>query len=203
MPRRSPASTARAATSLSRQWVFGYGSLVHVTNLARFVAGHGLKLGAYRYEQLTGFRRSWSVAMDNAHKIAGYKCYVDAATDERPEVFIGFANIEPEIEARIHGLLFEADARALEVLDQRERNYRRTDVTQHVSAEVDGTVWTYVGHPDANARYHHALRTDALVLDQAYVEDIAAAFAHAGLPYEPRLPPSARIMRLKRVDIDV
>lgn len=140
--------------------------------------------------------------MDNAHKIAGYKCYVDAATDERPEVFIGFANIEPQAKASIHGLLFEADAHALKILDQRERNYRRTDVTRHIAAEVEGTVWTYVGHPDANARYHHALRTGMLVLDQSYVEDIAAAFANAGLPYEAELPPSVRIMGLKRVDID-
>ena len=140
--------------------------------------------------------------MDNAQTFAGYKCYIDAATDERLDAFIAFANIEPETAASVHGLLFEADARVLEILDHRERNYTRTDVTHQIANTVEGTVWTYVGHPDANARYHHALRTNTLVLDQDYVETIAAALESAGLPYEAQLPPSARIMRLKRIVID-
>ncbi len=88
----------------------------------------------------------------------------------------------------------------LEVLDSRERNYRRADVTVHVSAPADGTVWTYVGSPEAKARFHHGLHRRALVIDKGYAHSIETAFARAGLPYEAALPAGVPLMELTRVE---
>lgn len=183
-----------------RHWVFGYGSLVDVENLSGFLGRHGLRLGAYRYGALSGFKAAWSVAMDNKVTLAGYRYYLDVATGARPEVFIAFANIERDPEQSVAGILFEAEARALAILDHRERNYGRTDVTAHFAGAVDGTVWTYLGRSEAGDRYRQGLATDTLVIDAVYAEAIERAFAGAGLSYTNTPPAGARIMKLSRVD---
>lgn len=202
MPETFPASTARAATSLSRQWIFGYGSLAHAASLARFLARFGLELGAHRYEMLTSYRRAWSVAMDNSETLPGYKYYLDAATGERPPVFVAFANIEPAAGASVSGLMFEADQRMLDVFDARERNYHRTDVTLQMGAHVEGTVWSYIGSREAQERYRRGQARKALVIDKAYAQSIASAFAQARLPYAPAHPADVPLVELKRVDVE-
>jgi len=204
MPRSAPVSIAPDGPSLTaapgRHWVFGYGSLAHPEHLAGFLTRHRLQLGAHAHAELAGFRRTWTVAMDNSQTLTGYKYYLDATTGARPDIFVAFANIERHPQARVSGLLFEACAETLALLDTRERNYERTDVTAHVSAVVEGTVWTYLGNAEATARYAHALKKNALVIDTAYEERIETAYAHAGLPYEAALPPHIRRMALTRVD---
>jgi len=138
--------------------------------------------------------------MDNSKTLAGYKYYLDPTTGARPEVFVAFANIEKHHEQRVSGILFETDAAMLEVLDSRERNYRRADVSAHISIAVEGTVWSYIGSAQASARYHHGLRNNALVVDKAYVQGIESAFARAGLPYAAALPPNVPLVQLTRVD---
>jgi hypothetical protein len=88
----------------------------------------------------------------------------------------------------------------LGVLDSRERNYWRTDVTAHFSEPIEGTAWTYVGRPEANARFRCGLEKNALVVDKAYAEGIEAAYARAGLPYAPTLPQHIPLVELIRVD---
>ena len=59
----------------ARQYVFGYGSLLE----RRHEPAHGLS-------ELTGFRRTWNVAMDNRQTIPGYKHYLDQAAFEADPV---------------------------------------------------------------------------------------------------------------------
>lgn len=137
--------------------------------------------------------------MDNTQTVASYKYFIDAETGERPG-FVAFANIEHDEKAKVSGLLFEAGDRMLEIFDGHERNYLRTDVTSRIATAVEGTVWSYIGTPQANARYHAGLQTSALVVDKAYVDLIAAAFADVSLPYEAQLPRQVRVVELKRVE---
>jgi cation transport regulator ChaC len=180
--------------------VFGYGSLAHVENLSAFLARHRAEFDAHSHAELIGFQRTWTVAMDNSETLAGYKYYVDTATGARPEVFVAFANIESRQGARVAGILFEVTHATLEILDARERNYKRTDVTAHVSLAVEGTVWTYLGSSEATARFHLGRKKNALVIDEAYARSIETAYARAGLPYDAGLPAHIRRMALKRVD---
>ncbi len=199
MPRPPLASTQPDWASLTadpgRQWIFGYGSLAHVESLKGLFARHRRALGTHGYGALVGFQHTWSVAMDNSATLPRYKYYLDAKTGARPDVFVAFANIETG-EDRVSGILFQADDGMLEVLDARERNYLRTDVTAHLCEPVAGPVWTYVGSPEANARFHHGLKTDALVIDKAYAQAIQSAFAHAGLPYTAPLPRNVPLVEL-------
>ncbi len=190
---------APSLTGEERHWVFGYGSLAHVENLRDFLARHRAELGSHSHTELIGFERTWSVAMDNSETLTGYKYFVDAETGARP-AFIAFANIESRPGARVAGILFEVAHSTLAVLDTRERNYHRTDVTAHVSVAVEGTVWTYLGRPEASARFHEGREKNALVIDAAYAQAIATAFAEADIPYDPAHPPGVPLRALKRVD---
>src|SRR5919198_5063250 len=113
-----------------RVLVFGYGSLTH---------------GGGTPARLHGYRRAWNVAMDNRATIPGYKYYVDAA-GRRPEVFVTFLNLVPG--DGVDGVVFDAD-RA--VLDARERNYRRVDVSD--ALDVPGPVYAYIGLDEAVERF--------------------------------------------------
>ena len=203
-PRRPTADQPHSLTGPNfdapgRHWVFGYGSLVDVEGLSRFLAGHALALGAHRYGALSGFAAAWTVAMDNSVTHRGYKYYVDAETGTRPDL-VAFANIERRSDVRVNGLLFEVDDTALQVLDARERNYARTDVTAHFDGPVAGTVWTYLGLADAGERFRQGLARKSLVIDAGYASGIARAFARASLAYSGAPPPGIPLRRLMRVD---
>jgi len=187
--------------SPGRHWVFGYGSLVDAGNLSQFFARHGLALGAWEHCRLAGFKRTWSVAMNNALTLPGYKYYLDPETGARPPVYVAFLNIEPGVaHADVAGTLFAVDTAALTVLDARERNYERLDVTARVSASVEGTVWSYVGHAEAGARYHEGLARNSLVIEEAYRHAVQRAFAVAQLPYTEELPHDVPSVPLTRID---
>jgi hypothetical protein len=115
----------RDPTGMPPALVFGYGSL--------------LEGAAGTPCRLPGHRRRFGVAMDNRRTIPGYKYYLDAATGERPAVFVAFLDIVEDPGSAVEGLSFEVDAAALAALDDRERNYRRV--------EVDGRLWAYAGLP--------------------------------------------------------
>lgn len=183
-----------------RQWIFGYGSLVDVEHLSSYLAEHGFKLGNYEHRNLPGFKRIWNVAMDNKRTLPRYKYYLDPKTKTRPDVFVTFANIEKQDNGCVPGILFEVDDEMLKVFDSRELNYWRTDVTAHFSEPVDGTVWTYIGSPEANARFQQGLRERALVIDMTYAQRIETAFTRAGLSYAAELPRDVPLVELTKVD---
>ncbi len=186
-----------------RQWIFGYGSLVDSRHLSEFLARHGIALNQHCHCELGGFKRTWSVAMNNALTLPGYKYYLDPATGDRPHVYVAFVNIERHTdtaEARIAGILFEVDAAALALLDAREHNYARHDVTADLSIAVEGTVWSYVGRPDAAARFRHGLATSSVVIEEAYKHRIEAAYARARLPFAAEMPDDIPSVTLTRVD---
>jgi cation transport regulator ChaC len=168
-----------------RTFVFGYGSLVR---RPCGIACH-----------LTGHRRAWNVAMDNRRAIPGYKVYEDPDTGERPPVRVTFLNVYPG-EGRVNGIAFPVGAEELEVLDRRERNYERVDVTRALDADLGGTVWTYRGTDAARGRFE----AGPAVVAQDYFEAIRAGFAAAGglEAFDASTdPPTVPLRRLKRVDL--
>ncbi len=138
--------------------------------------------------------------MDNRQTLPRYKYYLDTATGARPQVFVAFANLEAQADARVWGLLFEVDTATLAILDTYERNYRRADVTAQLSVPVDGTAWIYIASPEGSARFHCGRRERSLIIDKGYAQTIERAFAAAGLPYAAALPDDVPLVDLTRVD---
>jgi hypothetical protein len=105
--------------------------------------------------------------MDNRRTIRGYKYYVDAATGERPAVYVAFMCIWPEPGANVDGVLLGVDDAGLAALDRRERNYDRRDVSSHV--DVDGPVWAYVASDAGRRRLATGRAAGTAVVSEEYL----------------------------------
>lgn len=148
-------------------FVFGYGSLLTPDGTGGFVAA------------LPGFRRGWGVAMDNRRDLPGYKYYTDP-TGRRPEVFVAFLDLSAADGATVDGLCRPVTGDELELLDARERNYVRVDVSDRIP--VPGArVWTYVGSDDGRERLRIGRAAGTAVIDATYRRAVEAGFARLGL----------------------
>jgi dephospho-CoA kinase len=180
---------------VSAEWVFGYGSLA-----ADGRDGHPATL--------RGHRRRWGVAMDNSRDLPGYKWYRQRATGTRPAVFVAFLDLVADAGGGlVNGLCLPVDATLLELLDARERNYVRVDVTAAVEAPR-GRVWAYVGSDAGRERLSRGLRERRLVVSQEYLDDVEHGFRRLGAGQldayrastEP-LPPGCEALSLERIDL--
>jgi hypothetical protein len=157
-----------------RDYVFAYGSLT---------AGPPLSVTRRRgpggfIADLDGYARHWGVAMDNRRDLPGYKYYTDEA-GRRPDVFVAFLDVAPSPAAVTNGVCVPVDASRLEILDRRERNYVRVDVSDHVSGD-GARVWTYVGSRDGRERLRRGVAAGSAVVHDAYLREVADAFAALG-----------------------
>jgi len=144
--------------------VFAYGSL----------AGDG----AARPCVLRDHRRGWGVAMDNRRTIPGYKFYVDPASGERPAVYVTFLCIWPEPGASVDGVLLEVDDAGLAVLDRRERNYDRRDVSPFIDGDGAGPVWAYLASAAGRERFAAGRAAGAAVISAEYLARVPEADPH-------------------------
>jgi gamma-glutamylcyclotransferase (GGCT)/AIG2-like uncharacterized protein YtfP len=147
-------------------FVFGYGSLVDAID-----AGG-------RAAHLHGYRRRWQVAMDNRVDLPGYKYYVDAATGERPEVFVAFLDLDPDPQTAVNGVVFPVDETALQALDARERNYERIEVS--VDPPTGGRTFAYRGTAQARERFRRGRQSGTAVIARAYLDVVRATFDQSG-----------------------
>ncbi|HXP36754.1 MAG TPA: gamma-glutamylcyclotransferase family protein [Solirubrobacteraceae bacterium] len=183
---------------MSDQYVFAYGSLLR-------------DLGGSLEERLEpcrlrDHRRAWNVAMDNTLTLPGYKLYLSAADSSRPAVFVTFLNLVRADGRYVSGVLFAVDDDELAVLDERERNYDRRDVTGLVDEERAGRVWTYVGKPEAERRFALGAREGRAVIDRAYLESVRAGFeliaADALEEFDATTDPhDCPVLELRRVEL--
>lgn len=185
------------------QWVFGYGSLVDAQSLAAFFRNEGLEQGRSGVASLSGFRRVWNVAMDNSVDLPNYKHYFDE-NRQRLDGYVTFLNIEriptdEDQSSGTAGVVFEVTDKSLAALDRRERNYCRIDVSDRF-ANVAGTVWTYIGSPEAEERFRLGMLKGKAVIDANYKIGVERAFVASGIPYEARLDAGIAIVPLVRVD---
>jgi gamma-glutamylcyclotransferase (GGCT)/AIG2-like uncharacterized protein YtfP len=157
------------------EFVFGYGSLAA---LADGVAPSRAPRPEGFVCDLRGYRRQWGVAMDNRRDLPGYKHYTDEL-GRRPEVFVCFLDITPDPRASVNGLCVPVDAARLAVLDQRERNYDRVDVSGAVDAG-GARVWAYVGAREPRMRMRWAVGAHRAVIDGRYLEMVADGFRALG-----------------------
>jgi gamma-glutamylcyclotransferase (GGCT)/AIG2-like uncharacterized protein YtfP len=155
---------------------------------------------------LPGYRRRWQVAMDNSVDLPGYKYYVDAATGERPAAFVTFVDLAPAPGSSVNGVVFPVDGHALPVLDARERNYERRELTGPLSVELDGRVWAYFGRDEARERYERGRAAGTAVVSRRYGDLVRDGFAQLGSEELTRFAastddPSVPVRDLERVEL--
>jgi gamma-glutamylcyclotransferase (GGCT)/AIG2-like uncharacterized protein YtfP len=161
-------------------YVFGYGSLVG---------------NQHRVAVLHGHRRVWGVAMDNRVVIPDYKIF-ETPDGRRPAVDVTFLDLVPDPAGAVNGALLEVDEAALAVLDRRERQYERVDVTAHLE-DPPGRVWTYVGRAEGRAR----VREGRPVVQRAYVELVERGFRALGAGEPERFAASTEPVRFPVQDL--
>lgn len=181
-------------SAAATDWVFGYGSLA-----AEARDGY--------LTELADHRRRWGVAMDNTRDLPGYKWYRQRATGGRPAVFVAFLDIVEAAGDAVNGRCLPVDATALRLLDARERNYERVEVTGQV-AEARGRVWAYAGTAAARERLAKGVRAGSAVVSREYLDDVEHGFRRLGAEQlaayrsstDP-LPPGCEALSLERIDL--
>jgi hypothetical protein len=174
---------------VSELYVFGYGSLVALPGAAP--------------ARLRGFRRVWGVAMDNTVAVPGYKVY-ENPEGARPAVAVAFLDLAEDPAAVVDGVLIAAPDLAL--LDARERQYERIDVTSAIEPPPadGGKAYTYVGRAASRARVRDGAL--AVVIPRAYRDQVERAYAVLGPDALERYrattePPPFPVAELARVDL--
>lgn len=161
-------------------FVFGYGSLVNLTNLQTYLKRNLVPVLDYVICGLKGFNRCWNVAMDNRIDLPNYKYYIHRETGNRIDGFVTFLNISPYQNKTITGILFRVGDRELNNLDRRERNYQRIDVTNMIDIPIQGKAWTYIGLEQAKKRYQVGLEQKKAIIAQNYLNSVRDAYLSLG-----------------------
>jgi hypothetical protein len=142
--------------------------------------------------------------MDNAVTIPGYKYFL-APDGSRPDVCVAFLDVRTDAGATVNGVCVPVDAETLAALDERERNYRRVDVTTAVEPAI-GPTWAYVGHTESRARFADAEAAGRLAVASEYAAAVEHGFrslgedawAEFGGTTDDHRPP---LRELRRVDV--
>ena len=150
-------------------------------------------------------RRAWGVATDNTRGIPGYKMYLRRSDGSRPAVFVAFLDLLADGRSAVNGVCRPVDARELELLDRRERNYDRVDVTDAIESPP-GRVWAFVGSADGRERLRRAREEGTAVVSRDYERKVHAGFrALGGLEYAAFLASTVLdglpVWDLERVDL--
>ncbi len=155
-------------------WVFGYGSLVSPTSLAatigRPVAEHDVAVA-----HLDGYGRRWNYG---AKHVRGAWTHEGRVVTDGIMVALGLVS-SPE---SCNGVIVRVTTDELALLDRRERDYDRTDVSDLVSCDVvpGGTIVTYVPRASAVERYETARDEHRAAVRRPYWELVSDAFEALG-----------------------
>ena len=137
--------------------------------------------------------------MDNRETVPGYKVYLEPETGEQPPVYVAFLGIRPDPDEHVSGVTVEVTGDELAVLDARERNYDRHDVSELIDADLDGPVWTYVGSASGRRRLEAGRAQGTAVVSEGYLEGVTRGFAALGL--RDGLPLDLPVVPLLRRDV--
>ncbi len=173
--------------------------LEHVFGYASLVLDEG---GRGTVARLPGYRRVWGVATDNLRAIPGYKMYLSRSDASRPAVYVAFIDIEPDPSSAVNGLVRQVSKAELKLLDLRERNYDRVDVSGQIEGESPGRVWTYRGSPEGRDRLRRGRAQRRAVVSRDYLEKVRAGLAALGPEHERAFAESSFLDDLPVADLE-
>jgi cation transport regulator ChaC len=162
--------------SAGATWVFGYGSLVSPVSLARTIGRHPVD-GEMFAAVLAGFGRRWNYG--SLRQRADWHG-PHGAVRQGVVVSLGLEALDDE---RCNGAVVKVTDDELALLDWRESDYERTDVTDQVVADGGvpaGPIVTYVPRPSAIDRYRSARDERRAAIRRSYVDLVDDAFAALG-----------------------
>lgn len=157
--------------------VFGYGSLVSPASMARTL-GRAVAASDVVPAVLDGYGRRWNYG--SLHQRGTWTGpHGDVA--DGVVVCLGLAASAGE---RCNGVVVEVDDDELALLDWRERDYDRVDVTDRIARQrADaslGRVVTYVPRPSAIERYETARDARRAAVRRSYHDLVERAFGALG-----------------------
>ena len=164
-------------------WVFGFGSLVEVAALADYLGRGRFAADDFQPCRLLEYRRAWNIARDNADDIPGLDHFVHGATGARVDGFIVSVNVRPAPGRWVNGIAFRAAAAEIAILNKRESNYDRIDVTKLIEPAPGGRVWVYRGKVAAEARYAQGVAAGTAMINSAYHTVVYLAFESHGADF--------------------
>lgn len=157
-------------------WVFGYGSLACPDSIARTLGRPVARGEGWRVGHLEGFGRRWNYG---SQRLRGRWEHEGVSVAHGVVVSLG---LEAGDEV-CNGALVRVTTAELSLLDRRESDYERTDVTDRVrvdGAHVEGSVVTYVPRPSAVERYRQARDEGTAAVRRDYWDLVHQAFALLG-----------------------
>ena len=159
-----------------RTWIFGYGSLVSPASMATTI-GRTPAPADVAVAHLDGYGRRWNYG--SLH-LRGDWHHDGVAVTQGLVVSLGLVAADAEI---CNGVVVRITDDELAMLDWRERDYERTDVTDLIRLDGDRRVervMTYVPRSSAIERYEAARDRGEAGIRQSYWELVHAAFGELG-----------------------
>jgi cation transport regulator ChaC len=153
-------------------YVFGYASLVALPeSLSIEGAEHSPVRG-----RLLGFRRYWGAAMNNWEGGEDVKHFLDRESGERPRIRVAYLDVEPQDGCSVNGVAIPVDAERMEMLDAREINYSRLDVSAAFEPQLRQRVFTYIGLDSARERCRQGAAEGNVFVSSDYAGSVRRAF---------------------------
>ncbi len=167
-------------------YVFGYASLAGPDSVASTL-GHPVDRSGFSYASLKGWVRDWSVGTDKTSHPERTFRKQDGSEFADMTVVMGIRELS---ESSCDGAVFPVSRGDLSLLDVRERNYERLDVSDAVTwaGKPNGcVVYTYIPRKEATDRLDAARRERReIVIREGYLNSIRQAFADNGYPSRVR-----------------
>jgi dephospho-CoA kinase len=179
-------------------WIFGYGSLVSPVSMAATI-GRTPAPSDVAVAHLDGWGRRWNYG---SMHLRGDWHHEGVDIVQGLVVSLGLVAAADE---GCNGVIVRVTDDEVAMLDWRERDYERTDVTDLVSIasepdveRLDGRVMTYVPRPSAIERYEAARDDGRAGIRQSYWDLVRAAFGDLGgdhlVRYEATPPPDVPVV---------
>jgi len=164
---------------VSRTWVFGYGSLVAPSSVARTIDRMIDHPDERVVTHLVGYGRRWNYG---SQLLRGNWTIDGISVREGVVVSLG---LEESADERCNGVSILVDDDELAALDTRESDYELTDISDQVEVEphaarLRGRVVTFVPRPGSVERYRHARDERRAAVRAEYVTLVHAAFDALG-----------------------
>ncbi len=161
-------------------WVFGYGSLVSPSSLAKTIGRRAKPERDFHRATLTGYGRRWNYGVGHINA-----AWTGADGAEVPDGTVVALGLVASPDETTNGVIASVDAEELAALDHRERDYARVEVTAQTTFADDIAlgglpIVTYVPRPLAVERYETARDRGTAGVRQLYWDLVDDAFERLG-----------------------